>query len=54
MRELFLVILALIGLWLLWFWFGGPERYEPNQGAFLKSPTVNQYYYDNTHNNSEF
>ncbi|MDQ3244863.1 MAG: hypothetical protein M3P22_00730 [bacterium] len=53
MKELFILILVVIGLWLLWFWFGGPQRYDPTgQGPFIKSPTENQYYYQN--NNSEF
>ncbi|HEY4478184.1 MAG TPA: hypothetical protein VJB09_02825 [Candidatus Paceibacterota bacterium] len=32
-------ILVVIGLWFLWYWTGGPQRYEAyGGGPFLKPP----------------
>jgi len=36
--ELKWILLALVALWVLWFFFGGPERYNQNEGPFLNSP----------------
>ncbi|MFZ2205692.1 MAG: hypothetical protein WAV23_03820 [Minisyncoccia bacterium] len=32
------LIFVLIGLWFVWFFTGGPQRYSSNQGPFLRPP----------------
>ena len=37
-NDLKWLIFILIGLWLVWFFTGGPQRYESQQGPFIKPP----------------
>ena len=35
------VLFILVALWLVWFFTGGPQRYESRNGPFIKPPTLN-------------
>lgn len=36
--ELKWILFILMGMWFLWFFTGGPARFSPNDGPFLKAP----------------